>query len=201
MEFWKNFEVICFSLAEISNCRRIRKKSPRLPTAKADDHGIFLDFSRILIRRINQYLKSVDSQRRTTAAISKWVLRLRSIIVGKFDTYFRLLWSFQVTLQFNSNAECFYWITIGLYRFSFTYTHSIPMRNGVKSWWVCFLYFPDFWMVFVSYFPNFLWSPFLIFFTYFFEKHKFIFITKNLDIFTHLTALLLSDLNAFFFNY
>ena len=68
-------------------------------------------------------MKSVDSQRRTTAAISKWVLRLRSIIKGKFDTYFRLLWSFQVTLQFNSNAERFYWFTIGLYRFSFTYLH------------------------------------------------------------------------------
>ena len=65
------------------------------------------------------------------------------------------------------------------------YTHSLPIRNGVKSWWVRFLYFPDFWMVFVSYFPNFLWSPFLKFFLYFFEKHKFIFITKNLDIFTH----------------
>ena len=63
--------------------------------------------------------------------------------------------------------------------------HSLPIRNGVKSLWVRFLYFPDFWMVFVSYFPNFLWSPFLIFFIYFFEKHKFIFITKNLDIFTH----------------
>ena len=65
------------------------------------------------------------------------------------------------------------------------YTHSLPIRNGVKSLWVRFLYFPDFWMVFVSYFPNFLWSPFLIFFIYFFEKHKFIFMTKNLDIFTH----------------
>ena len=65
------------------------------------------------------------------------------------------------------------------------YTHSLSIRNGVKSWWVRFLYFPDFWMVFVSYFPNFLWSPFLKFFLYFFEKHKFIFITKNLDIFTH----------------
>ena len=69
--------------------------------------------------------------------------------------------------------------------FVITYTHSLPIRNGVKSWWVRFLYFPDFWMVFVSYFPNFLWSPFLIFFIYFFEKHKFIFIKKNLDIFTH----------------
>ena len=59
------------------------------------------------------------------------------------------------------------------------YTHSLPIRNGVKSWWVRFLYFPDFWMVFVSYFPNFLWSPFLKFFIYFFEKHKFIFITKK----------------------
>ena len=36
-------------------------------------------------------------------------------------------------------------------------------------------------MVFVSYFPNFLWSPFLKFFIYFFEKHKFIFITKSLN--------------------
>ena len=76
--------------------------------------------------------------------------------------------------------------------------YSLPIRNGVKSLWVRFLYFPDFWMVFVSYFPNFLWSPFLIFFTYFFEKHKFIFITKKILIFLLITTLLLSDLNEFF---
>ena len=54
-------------------------------------------------------------------------------------------------------------------------------------------------MVFVSYFPNFLWSPFLKFFLYFFEKHKFIFITKKILIFLLITTLLLSDLNDFFF--
>ena len=78
------------------------------------------------------------------------------------------------------------------------YTHSLPIRNGDKFWWVRFLYFPVFWMVFVSYFPNFLWSPFLIFFIYFFEKHKFILITKKILIFLLITILLLSDLNEFF---
>ena len=98
---------------------------------KADDHGILLEFSRIQIRRINQYLKSIDSQRRTTAAISKWVL-LKNCVSGGLPVlkvnqpdlpksiqspFLRLIWSFQV----NSNTECFYWSTIGLYQFSFTY--------------------------------------------------------------------------------
>ena len=66
------------------------------------------------------------------------------------------------------------------------YTHSLPIRNGVKSWWVRFLYFPDFWMVFVSYFPNFLWSPFLNFFVYFFQKAQVhLYNKKNLNILTH----------------
>ena len=38
------------------------------------------------------------------------------------------------------------------------YTQSLSIRNVDKSWWVCFLYFPDFRIVIVSYFPNFLWS-------------------------------------------
>ena len=58
-------------------------------------------------------------------------------------------------------------------------SHSLPIRNGDKSWWVRFLYFPEFWMVFVSYFPNFLWSPFLKFFKKFFKKCSCFFITEK----------------------
>ena len=32
------------------------------------------------------------------------------------------------------------------------YTQSSPVRNGDKSQWVRFLYFPDFWLVFVNIF-------------------------------------------------
>ena len=77
------------------------------------------------------------------------------------------------------------------------YTHSLPIRNGVKSWWVRFLYLPNFWMVFVSYFPNFLWSPFLIF-SYIFSKSISSSLWQKILIFLLITALLLSDLNAFF---
>ena len=49
---------------------------------------------------------------------------------------------------------------------------------------VRFLYFLEFWMVFVSYFPNFLWSPFLKFFRYFFQKCKCLFISEKSQCFS-----------------
>ena len=39
------------------------------------------------------------------------------------------------------------------------YSQSLPIRNRDKSKWVRFLYFLDFWMVFVSYLSNFVRSP------------------------------------------
>ena len=39
-------------------------------------------------------------------------------------------------------------------------------------------------MVFVSYFPNFLWSPFLKFFRYFFQKCKCLFISEKSQCFS-----------------
>ena len=90
------------------------------------------------------------------------------------------------------NVSLFYWANSALCLFLIflifiqSYTHSLPIRNGVKSWWVRFLYFPDFWTDFVSYFPNFLWSPFLNFFVYFFQKAQVhLYNKKNLNILTH----------------
>ena len=54
---------------------------------------------------------------------------------------------------------------------SVNYTQSLPIRKGDKFQWVRFLYFPDFWMVFISYLYNFLWFPFLKF-KYLFKRHK-----------------------------
>ena len=83
----------------------------------------------------------------------------------------------------------------------FIIRRSLPLRNSDKYYWVSFLYFLEFWMVFISYFPNFLWFPFLKFFRYFFQKWKCLFILEKSKCFFLYWTLLLSDLNLICLNH
>ena len=109
------------------------------------------------------------------------------------NTLKRVLWSDKCPKFFK-----FLWVFLICTVQLTQYTHSLPIRNGVKSWWVRFLYFPDFWMVFVSYFPNFLLSPFLKFFIYFYNN---IFITIFKEIFTHYYNIAIVWFECIFLNY